>query len=258
MSKINYSYKTRRNDALTNRMVVVFILMCVGVFLLLGIKDWLNSTSSVPYLDIYLKAAPFFPVLPLILFIAAAVLFVKKRMNKVDEALKAFSSSFILSVAAVLLVVSIFISSFVAKGYIPSIIFIVLVSVLYFVAISFPGSYFAMTLFNALGAFSLYALNMISPISHRAQDIVARSILIVISLFVLFVFIKARKSEGVFGGMSIIKPNANIFPIVFAILVYIVLVCLGTFSIGSYVLFDIIIALETIIFALFYAIKLLK
>ena len=68
MAKMNYSYKTRRNDTLTNRMIAVFVLMCAAVYALLSIKNWLGSMDSVPYLEGYMKAAPFFPVLPLILF----------------------------------------------------------------------------------------------------------------------------------------------------------------------------------------------
>lgn len=258
MAKSNYSYKTRRSDALTNRMAVVFVLMSIGVFALLGMKNWLNSSSSVPYLEGYMKAAPWFPVLPFVLFALSLVFFIIKRRNGVDESLKVFSTSFILSVTAVLFITSLFISYFIAKGYVPSIIFIILVSVLYFIAISFPGSYFLMTLFNALGAFSLYALNLLSPLDNRALDIVARVVLVLVSAAILWAFIKAHKNGGVIGGFNLMKPGADILPLILAVLVYIVLVILGMFSIGSYVLFDIIIGLETIVFALFYAIKMLK
>ncbi|MBQ7897454.1 MAG: hypothetical protein IJ323_03420 [Clostridia bacterium] len=258
MAKSNYSYKTRRNDALTNRMIAVFVLMSIGVFALLGIKNWLNSSSSVPYLEIYMKAAPWFPVLPFVLFALSLVYFIMKRKNGDDEAFKVFSSSFILSITSVLLVVSLFISYFVAKGYVPSIIFVILVSVLYFIAISLPGSYFLMTLFNALGAFSLYALNLLSPIDHRVQDVIARVVLILLSAALLWAFVKAHKNGGVIGGFKLMKPGADILPLIIAVPLYIVLVLLGMFSIGSYVLFDIIIGLETIVFALFYAIKMLK
>ena len=258
MAKSNYSYKTRRSDALTNRMIAVFVLMCIGVFALLGIKNWLNSSSSVPYLGIYMKAAPWFPVLPFVLFALSLFFFISKRKSGVDESLKVFSSSFILSVTSVLLIVSLFISYFIAKGYVPSIIFVILVSVLYFIAISFPGSYFLMTLFNALGAFSLYALNLLSPIDHRVQDIIVRVVLILISIAILYAFIKAHKNGGVVCGIKLMKPGADIVPLILAVLLYVVFVLLGAFSIGSYVLFDIIIGLETIVFALFYAIKMLK
>ncbi len=258
MAKMNYSYKTRRNDTLTNRMIAVFVLMCAAVYALLSIKNWLGSMDSVPYLEGYMKAAPFFPVLPLILFALSLFFFFQKRKAGVDESLKLFSSSFILAVTAVLLVVSILISNFVSKGYVPSIAFVVLVSLLYFIAISFPGPYFVMTLYNALSAFSLYAVNLIYPIDHKIQDITARTILIIVSVFVLIAFIIAKKNGGKFCGIKLMKENASYLPIILAIILFTIFAILDSLSIGSFVIYGIIIGLETIIFALFYAIKMLK
>ena len=258
MAKLNYSYKTRRSDTLTNRMMIVFVLMCLGVFLLSSIKNWLISDSSVPYLETYMKLLPYLPIIPLVLFAVTLFFFFKNKKADKDEALKTFSSSFILSLALVVLVVSLLVSNFAYKGYVPSIIFVVLASLLYFVAISFPGSYFLMALFNSLGAFSLYALNLISPISHRVQDIIARVVVIALALFFLFFFMKNRKDGKILGTFKLITPNAHLLPILSAVVLFVVFVLLGMFSVGSFVIFDIILGIETIVFALFYAIKMLK
>lgn len=258
MAKMNYSYKTRRNDTLTNRMMIAFVLMCAAVYALLSVKNWLSSMNSVPYLEGYMKAAPFFPILPLILFALSLFFFIRKRRMGADESLKLFSSSFILSLTSVLLVVSLLVSSFVYKGYVPSIVFVVLVSLLYFIAISFPGSYFVMTLFNALSAFSLYAVNLISPIDHKVQDVIARALLIAISVFFFAAFLIAKKNGGKFYGIKLMKENASYLPILLAIAFFTVFAVLDSLSIGSFVIYGIIIGLETIIFALFYAIKMLK
>ncbi|MBQ5746671.1 MAG: hypothetical protein IIV81_01910 [Clostridia bacterium] len=258
MAKNNYSYKARRNDTLINRMVAVFVLMSVAIFALLTMKDKLLSSAFIDYLGAYMKVYPYFFVLPLILFAVSLFFFVKKRQNGVDESLKVFSSAFILSVAATLLVISTLISSFPYKGYVPSIIFVILVSVLYFIAISFPGSYFVMTLFNALGAFAIYALNLISPIDHRVQDIITRILVIACAVLFFGAFLSASKKDGTFCGIRILAPGASIIPLLVALILFVAFVLLGMFSIGSYVLFDFIIGLETIVFALFYAIKMLK
>ncbi len=258
MAKNNYSYKARRNDTLINRMVAVFVLMSLAVFALLTMKDKLLSSSFLDYLETYMKIAPYFFVLPLVLFAVSLFFFIKKRREGVDDSLKVFSSSFILSVAATLLVISTLISSFIYKGYVPSIIFVVLVSVLYFIAISFPGSYFVMTLFNALGAFAIYVLNLISPIDHRVQDIVTRILVIAFAVLFFYIFVLSSKKDGTFCGIRIISPGASIIPLLVALILFVIFVLLGMFSIGSYVLFDFIIGLETIVFALFYAIKMLK
>lgn len=258
MKKVNYSYKTRRSDTLTNRMMIVFVLMCFGVFLLSSIKNWLLSDSSVPYLDLYIKSLSYIPILPVILLIVSVLFFIKRRKAGVDETLKIFSSSFVLSLTVIVFIISLLISTFAYKGYVPSIIFLVLVSLLYFVAVSFPGSYFLMALFNSLGAFSLYALNLISPINHRVQDIIARVVLIVLALLFLCFFIKNRKEGKMLGSFKLISPNADLLPILIATVLYAVFLLLGMFSVGSFVIFDIIIGIETIVFALFYAIKMLK
>lgn len=258
MAKINYSYKTRRNDTLTNRMMTVFLLMCLGVWALLSAKNWLNSMDSVPYLEGYKKVATFFPILPAILFAVLLFFTVKNRRAGVDESLKLFSTPFLLSISAVLLVVSLLISNFVGKGYVPSIVFVVLVSVLYFIAISFPGSYFVLTLFNALAAFSLYAVNLISPIDHKVQDIVARALLLIVCAVLFAAFIVAKKNGGKVFGIRLMKENADLLPILLAIAIFALFAVLDSLSIGSFLMYGLIIGIETIIFALFYAIKTLK
>lgn len=258
MAKNNYSYKARRNDTLINRMIAVFALMSLAIFFLLTMKDRISSNSFIEQLEGYTKAAPYFFILPLILFAVALFFFIKRRLDGADESFKVFSSSFILAVTATLYVISVLISNFPGKGFVPSIIFVILVSLLYFIAISFPGSYFVMTLFNSLGAFALYALNLISPHEHRIQDIAARLGVIIIALVFFGVFCSASKKDGTFYGIKLITPGSSIIPLLVALVLFVIFVILGMFSIGTYVLFDIIIGLETIVFALFYAIKMLK
>lgn len=256
--KQNYSYKTRRSDTLTTRMMIVFVLLIISVFALLSIKNWLGTTAAVDSYDVYMKAAPFFPVLPLVLTVAAAIYFIKSKLAKKDESLKIVSSGFLLSIAAVLLVVSLLISNYIYLGYVPAVIFVILVSLLYFIAVSFPGSYLIITVFNALGAFAIYALNLVSPIDHAVAYYAFRVIAIVLAIaFGVLIYLE-KKRGSLFNGVRILKDDASCLPMFIAIAVFVLCMALGMLRIGSYVIYDVVIALETIIFALFYAIKMLK
>ncbi|MBE6701201.1 MAG: hypothetical protein E7582_04860 [Ruminococcaceae bacterium] len=256
--KQSYSYKVRKNDTLTNRMLIVFLLLLVSVFALLSVRNWLDSSDSIASLPLYLKVAPFFPVVPLILFIVASIRFFMMKKKGVDETLTVFSSAFTLAIASVLLFVSLLISVFVFKGFVPAIIFIVLVSLLYFISVSFPGAYLGLTVFNTFAAFIIYMMHLLSPVDSRVWDVVLRVFFIVVALTLGFMLLIYKKSGKEFIKISFLNKDTNYLPLFLSIIQFIVFLVLGLFQIGSYVIFDIIIAFETIVFALFYAIKMLK
>ena len=79
-----------------------------------------------------------------------------------------------------------------------------------------------------------------------------------VALAFIVVVYKAHSNGGVFCGASILRPDADLYPLLIAAVLFVVFVVLGMFEIGSFVVYDVIIALETIIFSLFYAIKTLK
>ena len=252
----NYSYKTRRSDINVTRMMVVFALLVLSVFGLLYVKNWLLTPEAVNGYDTYLTVTKYLPILPILLSAGALIYFVTCRRNKKDEALKLFSSAFLLSVALVMLAVSLMISKYVYTGYIPSIILIVLVCVLYFIAVSFPGPYLMITVFNALGAFSIYALSLI-PIDATLETVIFRTLAGAAALAFCGVLIYTKKNGGMFLGTRLLPEDASYLPLFIAPAVFVAFIILGAF-IGSYVIYDLIIAIETIIFALFYAIKMLK
>lgn len=260
-NKQSYSYKTRRNDVLITRMAVVFGLLLVAVFGLLKTRDWISTRSWLGPIGDY---GVFFPVawsLTAVFFIVtvfAAINFIKLRKTELDESLKVVTSSMLLTVSATLFLVLLTVSAFSYTGVEMSIAFVILVSLLYFISVCFPGSYFIMATFNAIGAFVLYAINPISVIDSPVLYGLLRALVFAFAIaFVVVVYI-ARSNNGSFLGIKILQPNADISPLLIAAVLFELFVVLGTFGIGSYILYDIIIALETIIFALFYAIKTLK
>ncbi len=257
--KQNYSYRTRRSDTLMSRMIVVFVLLLISTFLLMYIKNWLDTPAlSLDFYDTYIKVVHIFPILPLILCIAALTYFIICRRKKLDEGLKVFSSYFILTIALVFLTVSVLIANFIYTGYLPSIIFIVLVSLLYFISVCYPGAYLIITVYNALGAFAIYALHMFSPTDNPLGHYLFSSLAIIISLAFGYIIYLAKKNGGRFASIELFKPETNIIPIYIAVLIFVIFALLGMFNIGSYLIYDIIIAFETIILALVYAIKTLK
>ena len=256
--KQRYSYKARRSDMLTTRMMIVFALLLVSVFALLTAKNWLDTMEAIDKYDTYVKTIRFLPIIPIILTIASGVFVFMARKNKRDESLKVFSSTFLFTVSAVFLAVSLMISKYVYSGYVPAIVLIILVSLLYFIAISFPGPYVVLTVFNALGAFAIYALNLVSPITNPIMNYSLRVLVIIAAVLFVLALLEARKNNGEVLGFKLLAPDASYLPIFIAVGVFALLIILGAFGIGSYVIFDVIIGLETIIFALFYAIKMLK
>lgn len=261
IKKENYSYKTRKNEALITRMIIVFVLLTVAVFSLLKTREWVSVRSWLGPISDYgnfFTVTSILTLLSLVLTIVTAVRFVKLRRAKVDESLKPFPSSMMFTVSAVLLLVLLLISNFVYTGFSVAIIFVIMVSLLYFISVCFPGSYLIMTVFNALGAFVIYALQLVSPINNPVLHYALRILAVLVAFAFIAVIYKAHCNGGEVGGVRILKPDADVLPITVAAILFTAFIILGMFEIGSYIIYDVIIALETIIFALFYAIKTLK
>ena len=259
--KQNYSYKAHRNDVLTTRMIIIFTLLLVSVFVLFKAREWISVRSWLGPIGDY---GYFFTItrlltgLCLILTALSAIHFAKLKKAGVDESLKVIPSSMLLSVSATVFAVLLAVSAFSYTGIGMSIIFIILVALLYFISVCFPGSYFIMAAFNAFGAFVIYALKLVSPIDSPVLHYSLRTIVVLAAIAFMIVIYKARANGGVICGISILRPDADIYPLFLAAVLFVLFVILGMFEIGSYIVYDVIIALETIIFALFYAIKTLK
>lgn len=257
-AKQNYSYKTRKEDTKTTRMMIVFSLLIISVFALMSVKNWLDTTSALPHYEMYRKLIRYAPIIPLVASIASAFYFFRCKKQKKDESLKVLPSYFLLSVSLVALVSTLLISKYIFVGYAPSIILIVMVSLLYFISTAFPGSYTLVTVFNALGAFVIYALHLVSPSDNPLAHYGFRALAIVIAVLFVLTVVKARLGDAHRFGFKLPKSKAELFPLVFASVLFVVFTVLGMFGIGSYLVYDVIIALETIIFALFYAVRTLK
>lgn len=256
--KHTYSYKTHRSDVLLSRMMTAFVLLIASVFTLLSLRNWLDTTAAVDSYAVYIKVVKLTPILPIILTALSVLLFVKRRRNGVDEKLKTFSSAFLISVSLVLLVITLLISKYLFMGYVPAIVFVILVSLLYFISVCFPGPYLVTTVFNALGAFTIYVLHLVSPIDNPVMHYALRTVAVLVALLFILLMYKARKNGGECFGIKILNPDKIGFPVFIAAALFVCFNVLGAFDIGSYVIYDTVIALETIIFALYYAIKTLK
>ncbi len=261
--KQNYSYKTRRLDTLTNRLMIVFGLLVLSVWALLSGRNWLLANSWISsggteQLGAYPFIITVLLVISLLCLAASVVYFTLCRKKNKDEGLTVFSSSFIMAIAAAFFGIVLMLTIAGYYGYIPSIVFAVLVSLLYFIAVAFPGSYVAVTVFNALGAFLIYALHLVSPIDAPVLNYVLRTIILLLTVPIVLVLIKIKANSGELKGMKILNPETAYSPFFIAIAIFALFIILGMFGVASYIIFDVIIALETIIFALFYAIKMLK
>lgn len=261
VKKENYSYKTKKNDVQITRMCIVFALLLIAIFSLIKAREWVSVRSWLGVVSDYghfFTVAKILSAVVLVLTVLSGIYFVKTKRARVDEALKVFPSSMLFAVMASLLVVFLLISNFVYTGFGVAIVFVIMVSLLYFISVCFPGAYLVITVFNALGAFAIYALELVSPIDSKVMNYSLRILLVLITIAFIATVCKAHSNGGEIRGVRILSPDANLFPILIAALLFASFVILGMMGIGSWVIYDIIIALETIIFALFYAIKTLK
>lgn len=261
VKKDNYSYKTRRNDVMITRMVIVFALLLIAIFSLIKAREWVSVRSWLGPISDYghfFTIAKILSAVVFVLTVVSGLYFVRMKRSGTDEALKVLPSSMLFAISASLLVVFLLISNFVYTGFGVAIVFVIMVSLLYFIAVCFPGAYLMITVFNALGAFAIYALELVSPIDNKAMHYGLRILAVLITIAFIATVGKARSAGGEIRGVRIINRDANLFPIMIAALLFVAFVIMGMMGIGSWVIYDIIIALETIIFALFYAIKTLK
>lgn len=261
VKKDNYSYKTRKSDVQITRMVIVFALLLIAIFSLFKAREWISVRSWLgPVSDYghFFTVTKILTAVSLVLTVLSGLYFVKLRREKTDEALKLLPSSMLLAISAVLLVVFLLIDNFIYTGFGVSIVFVIMVSLLYFISVCFPGSYLMITVFNALGAFAIYALELVSPIDNSVMHYVLRTLAVLITIAFIATVYKARTNGGEIRGVRIVAPDTNLFPILIAAVIFAAFIILGMVGIGSWVIYDIVIALETIIFALFYAIKTLK
>ncbi len=246
------SFKDRRNEVVTSRMTIVFGLLILSVFVLFYLN---NAFLSVPEIDLKnaVLVSRLLPVIPTLLFIPALFFFVFQKKNKIDERLNLFPSAFVLGLCTVLLFVSLLFSFFIFRGFKPSIVLILITSILYFIKQSFPTYFFITIFFNAFAVISIY----ISHITQNAKTFILISLL-VLSLLLLFVLIKAKKNRGTVWRISLFKPSFSYSLILISIILFILLLLHSLFFSASYITYALIIAAETILFVLYYVIKMLK
>ena len=142
------SFKDRRNEVVTNRMTIVFGLLILSVFVLFYMNNAFLSLIDINLKNVVLISR-LAPIIPFILFILSLGFFVHRKKHKIDERLNLFPSAFVLGTCTVLLAVSLIFALRIFQGVKPSVVLILLVSILYFIKQTFPSYFFITVSFNA-------------------------------------------------------------------------------------------------------------
>ena len=193
-----------------------------------------------------------------IAFLAYTVLyFIKNIKARTDERLKLFSSGYFLGIALTFFVSTLLIAIFPYKACTPVIVLTVITSLLYFMCVSFPGPCFALTCFNSFAGFSFFAIAKLGT-EYSVGTTITKIICVIISAIVFFLTLQYKKNGGSYFGIKLFKPKADYFPLLFSIAFYALLVLISLAKIGSPMIYIIAIVAQTILFALYYAIKMLK
>lgn len=247
------SFKDRRNEVVTSRMTIVFGLLILSVFALFYFNNVFLTTPQIDLSNVVFSSR-LLPIIPLLLFISALFFFIHQKKKKADERLNLFPSAFVLGLCAVVLFVSLIFSFLIFRGFKLSIAFILISSILYFIKQSFPAFFFVAFFFNAFAAISFY---ISSSVFQKAKSIVLIALL-VLSALLLVVMIQAKKNRGTVFNKSLFKPSFSYTLVFISIILFILLVLHSLIFSASYITYVLIITAETIIFALYYAIKMLK
>ena len=246
------SFKDRRNEVVTSRMTIVFGLLILSVFVLF----YMNN-AFISLIDINLKNVVLIsrlaPIIPFILFILSLGFFVNRKKHKIDERLNLFPSAFVLGTCTVLLAVSLIFALRIFQGVKPSVVLILLVSILYFIKQTFPSYFFITVSFNAFAVVSIYISNILA----EAKTFVL-IFLLCLSLSFLCLLLNAKKNRGTVCKKTLFKPSFSYTLILISVILFILLLLHTLIFSASYVAYALIIAAETILFILYYVIKMLK
>ncbi|MBO5273577.1 MAG: hypothetical protein IJA85_12160 [Clostridia bacterium] len=203
--------KDRRNsDLIFNRMIVVLVAAAAALCGLFIIKrDAMSGISKTEVLFV-VNVLPILTIVCGVLFAAALIYFILKRVKGISEADKLITSYSLLGMASVLFFVTLFYKSLTG---IYAIAVVIAAALLYFVYCLYERDFFWCSLTAAFGSFLLLAGRSVSPLISFG----ALALAIVLSIAVILLFLMMKKNGGklTVGGKkrSIMKPGYQYTPI---------------------------------------------
>lgn len=239
-------------EAQTNRMMLIFLLLLVADFALLYFKNAIDNAPIDSFLSLgFFPGVKYYLPIPAILFITALIY---KLVKKNDDKLKLFTPTLLLGLSAVLLTVFIILCIFWNNGFLFSIIFVTVSALLYFILVTFARSFFVFSFFNAFAAFTIYLIRWL----ESPHSIVIGGLLIAFAVTFSIFVLCLKKNGGTLFNYSLLSSNSDYMPLMCACLLYLIFIVAAMFLPQFTLYYIIAIALETLIFGIFYSIKMLK
>ena len=247
-------YKDRRHETIIGQMTIVFGLLVLSIFTLFMLKGSLFSPRNMARTPTTYSPLTYLPVLPLVFFVLTITRRIKKLRAKADERLIMFSSSFLLYISTTLFLSTLLLSNLFVDGFKPAVAVITISSLLFFSKHSFPESLNLKLFFNAGVGFSFYITNLLIQDAQKILVLlfILLDVLLIISLFLF------KKNHGTIKGFTLLKPASSFIPIFISSFLQLLLLSLLLFGCITFTEAILILAAETILFTLFYAIKMLK
>lgn len=246
----------QRNNAIVNRMMVMFILATAAVVALLMIKRNGSRVENV----FVLQLLPYFQIVSGVLLAGAIAFFAVQRKRHVNDSLKIFSSSTLLMLAVILFAVFMLYKRFNNTAMVVLIIASLVVS---FVYNFYQRDFYYYTVFAVLNLLFVYFIRF------GITSILWKDILFIISIILIFVlpiatvgfllYAKSKKGIVKFNGKNhtIMKPSYLYYPFYVGA---VIAIASGVFGLlfTSYIIYLIIAQLAAyLLFGIIYTIKMI-
>ncbi len=247
--------KDRRNsDLIFNRMVIVLAAAAAVLCGLLYIKRGAISGISKTEVLFVVNVLPILTIAVGVLFAAALVYFIMKRVKRINESDKLLTSHSLLGMASVLFFVTLFYKSITG---VYAIAFIIAAALLYFVYCLYERDFFWCSVVAGAGSFLLLAGRSVSMLISVGA--LALAILLSAAVILLFLMIKKNGGKLTVGGKkrTIMKPGYRYTPILVlaAILLAFAVLTLITTSLVLYCILALLAVY--LLFGIIYTVKMI-
>jgi len=201
----------KREDFLSNRIMIVFVTLTVLIVTLLLLRKNNNnfeaSLITGPLLGIRIGLG--------VLFAASVGYFAYKKKSHADESFKYFNSSFLLGCAAVLFVVSLVFPYILTLG---TVVVLIAALLLYFLYCFYAGDFFAYSVMTAIGSLFIYAssLGVTAGAVKGIVKFAAKGCAVILPVIVIIALFVLRSSNGDIQlkgkRVKIMRPGYNYYP----------------------------------------------
>lgn len=246
----------KKSEISTNRMLIVFLLFVISVFLLLSLKSRYDNAPMESFFSLYFfDSMKYVLLFSSCLLIAAAVRGILAcRKGTCRRYGQTLSPLFCLGIAAVFFALTAIMAFFYNNAFLFAIVFASVAALLYFIGTTMQRTFFLLSCLNAFTALAIYLVKFFdSPLDLAATIFFSA----VTAAYVLLLFY-LRKNSGSLGKNRILPRNARYFPFAICGVLSVLLLAAAYFRTDYFISYILITPAVTLLFGILYALKLLK